>query len=84
MLRQEKQVRSIWVSHREAEQPFPDAPELQGILDRSTSYSVRALSKPVQDGVLRVSFSYETTREDIDALTRGLQAAQKQLFTSLS
>ena len=53
MLRQEKQIRSIWVSRQEAEQPFPDAPELQGILDRSTSYSVRALSKPVQDGELR-------------------------------
>ena len=47
-------------------------------------YAALKLPKPVQDGVLRVSFSYDTTREDIDALTEGLQAAQKQLFTSLS
>ena len=47
-------------------------------------YAALKLPKPVQDGVLRVSFSYDTTREDIDALTAGLQAAQKQLFTSLS
>ena len=47
-------------------------------------YAALKLPKPVQDGVLRVSFSYDTTREDIDALTAGLQAAQKQLFTSMS
>ena len=47
-------------------------------------YAALKLPKPVQDGVLRVSFSWDTTREDIDALVEGLQAAQKQLFTSLS
>jgi len=47
-------------------------------------YAALKLPKSVQDGVLRVSFSYDTTREDIDALVAGLQAAQKQLFTSLS
>ncbi len=47
-------------------------------------YAALKLSKPVQDGVLRVSFSWDTTREDVDALVSGLQAAQKQLFTSLS
>ncbi len=47
-------------------------------------YAALKLPKPVQDGVLRVSFSWDTTREDIDALVSGLQAAQRQLFTSLS
>ena len=47
-------------------------------------YAALKLPKPVQDGVLRVSFSWDTTREDVDALVSGLQAAQKQLFTSLS
>ena len=50
----------------------------------SRIYAALKLPKPVQDGVLRVSFSYDTTREDVDALVAGLQAAQKQLFTSLS
>ena len=47
-------------------------------------YAALKLPKPVQDGVLRVSFSWDTTREDIDALVSGLQGAQRQLFTSLS
>ena len=47
-------------------------------------YAALKLPKPVQDGVLRVSFSWDTTREDVDALVSGLRAAQKQLFTSLS
>ena len=47
-------------------------------------YAALKLPKPVQDGVLRVSFSWGTTREDIDALVSGLQGAQRQLFTSLS
>ncbi len=42
------------------------------------------LQKPVQDGALRISFSYDTTRDDIDALIAGLQAAAGELFTSLS
>ena len=47
-------------------------------------YAALKLPKPVQDGVLRISFSYNTTREDVDALVTALQAAQQQLFTSLS
>ena len=47
-------------------------------------YAALRLPKPVQDGVLRISFSYDTTREDVDALVTALQAAQQQLFTSLS
>lgn len=47
-------------------------------------YAALKLPKKEQDGVLRVSFSYDTTREDIDALVEGLKQAQEQLFTSLS
>ena len=47
-------------------------------------YAALKLPKPVQDGVLRISFSYDTTREDVDALVTALQAAQRELFTSLS
>ena len=42
------------------------------------------LTKPQQDGALRISFSYDTTKEDVDALVEGLKQAQQQLFTSLS
>ena len=47
-------------------------------------YAALHLPKKEQDGVLRISFSYDTTREDVDALAEGLQAAHDQLFTSLS
>ena len=47
-------------------------------------YAALKLPKKEQDGVLRVSFSYDTTREDVDALVDGLSAAHDQLFTSLS
>ena len=47
-------------------------------------YAALKLPKKEQDGVLRVSFSYDTTREDVDALVEGLQAAAAQLFQSLS
>ena len=47
-------------------------------------YAALGLQKKVLDGILRVSFSCDTTREDIDALAEGLAAAQKGLFTSLS
>lgn len=47
-------------------------------------YAALKLTKPVQDGVLRISFSYDTNREDVDALVTALQAAQRELFTSLS
>ena len=47
-------------------------------------YAALHLPKKEQDGVLRISFSYDTTREDVDALIEGLKAAHDQLFTSLS
>ena len=47
-------------------------------------YAALGLNKKVLDGVLRVSFSYDTTRADIDALAEGLAEAGKLLFTSLS
>ena len=47
-------------------------------------YAALNLPKKVMDGVLRVSFSYDTTKEDVDALAEGLAQAQKLLFTSLS
>ena len=47
-------------------------------------YAALGLQKKVLDGILRVSFSYDTTREDVDALVDGLAAAREQLFTSLS
>ena len=47
-------------------------------------YAALKLPKKEQDGVLRVSFSYDTEREDVDALAQGLKAAGEQLFTSLS
>ena len=47
-------------------------------------YAALKLPKPEVDGVLRISFSYDTTMEDVEALVEGLKAAQEQLFTSLS
>ena len=47
-------------------------------------FAALKLPKPQQDGALRLSFSYDTTREGVDALIQGLQAAQRELFTSLS
>ena len=47
-------------------------------------FAALKLPKPVLDGALRVSFSYDTAREDVDALIEGLQAAKEALFTSLS
>ena len=47
-------------------------------------FAALKLQKAVQDGVLRVSFSYDTEKEDVDALVEGLKQAQEQLFTSLS
>jgi len=42
------------------------------------------LPKPQRDGALRVSFSYDTAREDVDALIQGLKEARETLFTTLS
>ena len=47
-------------------------------------YAALKLPKNELDGVLRISFSYDTAREDVDALVQGLKEAQAQLFTSLS
>lgn len=47
-------------------------------------YAALKLPKKELDGVLRISFSYDTTEEDVIALAEGLKAAQVQLFPSLS
>lgn len=47
-------------------------------------FAALKLPKPVLDGALRVSFSYDTSKEDVDALIEGLKAAKEGLFTSLS
>lgn len=47
-------------------------------------YAALGLPKKELDGVLRISFSKETTREDVEALVEGLVQVSKQLFTSLS
>ena len=47
-------------------------------------YAALKLPKPQLDGILRISFSYDTAREDVDALVQGLKEAQAQLFPSLS
>ena len=47
-------------------------------------YAALKLPKPQLDGILRISFSYDTAREDVDALVQGLKEAPAQLFTSLS
>ena len=47
-------------------------------------FAALKLPKPVLDGALRVSFSYDTAWEDVDALIEGLKAAKEALFTSLS
>ena len=47
-------------------------------------YAALKLPKPQLDGILRISFSYDTAREDVDALVQGLKEAQAPLFTSLS
>ena len=52
--------------------------------DRIVEKKALKLPKKELDGVLRISFSYDTTLEDVQALAEGLKAAQEQLFTSLS
>ena len=50
------------------------------------SHVFAALKRPKRelDGALRVSFSYDSTKEDVDALVNGLSAAAQDLFPSLS
>ena len=47
-------------------------------------FAALKLPKPLLDGALRVSFSYDTTWADVDALVQGLKAARDTLFTTLS
>ena len=47
-------------------------------------FAALKLPKKELDGALRISFSYDTTREDVDALADGLSAAARELFPSLS
>lgn len=47
-------------------------------------FAALKLTKPQRDGALRISFSYDTVREDVDALVSGLKQARDQLFASLS
>lgn len=47
-------------------------------------YAALKLPKSDLDGALRVSFSYDTTQQDVDALADGLRAAKEQLFPTLS
>ena len=47
-------------------------------------FAALRLPKKEQDGALRISFSYDTRKEDVDALADGLAAAAQQLFPSLS
>ena len=47
-------------------------------------YAALKLNKAQQDGVLRISFSYDTTRQDADALVQALSQARQQLFPTLS
>ena len=47
-------------------------------------FAALKLPKAQLDGALRVSFSYDTSQEDVDALIEGLKAAKEQLFTTLS
>ena len=47
-------------------------------------YAALKLPKKELDGALRISFSYDTEMEDVEALTEGLRAAREQLFPSLS
>ena len=47
-------------------------------------YAALNLPKTLRDGVLRVSFSYDTKKEDVDALADALAAAKQALFPSMS
>lgn len=47
-------------------------------------FAALKLPKPELDGALRMSFSADTSSEDVDALVEAMSCAQKELFTSLS
>ncbi len=42
------------------------------------------LTKPQRDGAFRVSFSGDSTKEEVDALIDGLKFAAETLFPSMS
>jgi len=46
-------------------------------------YAAMALSKAQRDGAFRVSFSGDSTKEDVDALIEGLKFAARTLFPSM-
>lgn len=47
-------------------------------------YAALRLPKPWLDGALRISFGFDTTEKDIDALADALREAKATLFTTLS
>ena len=47
-------------------------------------FAALKLPKPELDGALRISFSADTSSQDVDALVEAMSCAQKELFTSLS
>ena len=47
-------------------------------------FAALKLPRPQLDGALRISFSCDTTREDVDALMDGLKGAKDTLFTAMS
>ena len=47
-------------------------------------FAALKLPRPYTVGALRISFSYDTAREDVDALIQGLKQAQASLFPTLS
>lgn len=47
-------------------------------------FAALKLPKPELDGALRISFSADTSSEDVDTLVEAMSCAQKELFTSLS
>ena len=47
-------------------------------------FAAMRLPKPVLDGMLRISFSPDTTREEAEVLVAALKEAAESLFTTLS
>lgn len=47
-------------------------------------FAALKLPKPELDGALRISFSADTSQEDVDALVQALAAAKQELFPTMS
>lgn len=47
-------------------------------------FAALKLPKPELDGALRISFSADTSQEDVDALVEALAAAKRELFPTMS